>query len=56
MLRLIYLPANQAYAFTFGDALLRMGDEPMFFDKWIDAELVAREHNLHLSVTGEVTS
>lgn len=25
MLKLSYLPANQAYAFTFGDALIRIG-------------------------------
>ena len=30
MIHLVYLQANAAWSFTFGDDLLRMGDAPMF--------------------------
>lgn len=30
MMSLVYLTANAAWSFTFGDDLIRMGDAPMF--------------------------
>lgn len=53
MMRLIKLPVNQVYVFTFGDSLLRLGgtvdEEPLFFSRPKDAEAAARRHGLRVT-------
>ena len=47
-MRLAYLPVNMAWAFLFGDALLRMGDAQMFYQN--RGEAVAEAARLGLAV------
>lgn len=48
MLRLVWLTANNAYVFVFGDSLVRMGDEAMFFPTRSSARDAAAAHGLKL--------
>jgi hypothetical protein len=54
MIRLSYLPANAAFAFTFGDSLIRMGTAPMFFASRNDAVYEARACGLSVTPAGAV--
>ena len=42
MIKLIWLPVNQAWVWTFGDSVIRMGTAPMFFERKADALFEAR--------------
>ena len=54
MMTLTYLPANQAFAFLFGDALLRMEGEPMFYQTRPEAVAAAERHHLTVWAAGEL--
>jgi hypothetical protein len=55
--RLMYSKVNQAFVFTFGDQLLRMGDNPMFFRRKAEAIRAALRQGLLVNEkTGYVTS
>ena len=53
-IRLQYFPANAAWAFTFGDSVLRMGDAEMFFRKRGDAVAEAKRLGLTVERNGSV--
>lgn len=53
-MRLAYLPANMAWAFLFGDSLIRMGDAEMFFRKRGDAVAEAKRLGLTVERNGSV--
>ena len=55
-LRLDYLRANQAFAFLFGDALLRLDGEPLFFSTRPDAIEAASRHGLIVWANGSLSS
>ena len=55
-MQLRYLPANQAFAFTFGDALCRMGDDPMFYQTRPEAVAAAARHGLTVWAYGQHAS
>jgi hypothetical protein len=55
-INLTQLPANQTWAFTFGDALLRMQDWPMFFQDRKDAVWAAQMCGLTVSRSGAVAT
>lgn len=50
--RLSYLPVNAAYVFTFGDAILQMGDAPRFFMDRREAAAAARACGLGVNRNG----
>jgi len=52
--RLMYSKANQAFVFTFGDQLLRMGDNPMFYRRKPDALRAALNQGLLVDKSGYV--
>jgi hypothetical protein len=52
----MYSKANQAFVFTFGDQLLRMGDGPMFFHRKTEAIRAALRQGLLVDKRGYVTS
>lgn len=55
--RLMYSRANQAFVFTFGDQLLRLGDNPMFYRRKSEAIRAALKKGLLVNEkTGYVTS
>lgn len=54
--RLMYSRANQAFVFTFGDQLLRMGDNPMFYRQKSDAIRAALRQGLLVDKQGHITS
>lgn len=55
--RLMYSKVNQAFVFTFGDQLLRIGDNPMFYRRRTDAIRAALRQGLLVNEkTGYVTS
>lgn len=54
MTRLQYFPANAAYAFTFGDSMLRLQDFPMFYRTRREAVLAARSCDLVVFRNGAV--
>ena len=56
LLELHFTPGVEAYAFTFGDDLLRMGDGPMFFQARAAAVAAAAERRLTVHPDGRVTS
>ena len=56
MLRLTYLPANVAYVFTFGDAVLHLGDGPLFHDSRADAVDAAARCDLTVRPDGTVVA
>jgi hypothetical protein len=56
MMRLNYLTPNAAYAFTFGNDLLRMGDNDMFFATRKEAVAAAAQCRLKVSRRGVVTA
>lgn len=47
-IRVRYLRTNQAYAFVFGDDLLRLADEDMFYRTLGDAKAAAKRHGLRV--------
>lgn len=49
-MELCWLPANQAYCFTFGDSIIPMGDAPRFMNT--KAEAMAAAHAVGLYVDG----
>jgi len=53
-MRLIFLVANNAWAFAFGDSLVRMGDGPMFFTMRRDAVAAASLKGLAVTEHNEV--
>src|SRR6266571_6538916 len=53
-MRLQYFPANGAWAFTFGDALIRMRDAEMFFRKRSDAVAEAKRAGLTVERNGSI--
>lgn len=55
-LRLDYLRANQAFTFLFGDALLRLDGEPLFFSTRPDAIEAASRHGLIVWANGSLSS
>lgn len=54
--RLMYSKSNQAFVFTFGDQLLRMGTGPMFYRNKADAIRAALKQGLVVDKKGFVTS
>jgi hypothetical protein len=52
----MYSKANQAFVFTFGDQLLRMGESPMFFHRKTEAIRAALRQGLLVDKRGFVTS
>ena len=56
MLQLEYLPANAAWSFTFGDALLQMGDYPRFFGTREEAVAAANSQGLEVANNGTVST
>jgi len=54
-MRLIYLPANSAWAFVFGDSPTRMAGDEMFFRNRRDAVASAKRHGLAVDRKGNVT-
>lgn len=54
--RLMYSRANQAFVFTFGDQLLRIGQGPMFYRNKADAIRAALKQGLVVDAKGHVTS
>ena len=54
MFQLEYLPVNAAWAFTFGDAILQMGDFTRFFSTHEAAVAAANSQGLNISDSGEV--
>lgn len=55
-MRLIYLTANSAWTFTYGDQLLRMGDASRFFYSRGEAVAAARACGLNVDRSGLVSS
>lgn len=55
-MRLIYLTANAAWTFTYGDQLLRMGGASRFFSSRADAVAAARDCGLNVTRSGVVSS
>ncbi len=56
-MRLVYLTANAAWVFTFGDQLVRLENaDSMFFASRADAVAAAREHRLGVSRAGVVSA
>ena len=53
MMRLVKLPVNQVYVFTFGDSLIRLGggcdEEPLFYSHPKEAKAAARRHGLRVT-------
>lgn len=56
MMRLHYFTANAAWAFTFGDQLLRMEGEEMFFATKDEAKEAALRHGLRVASSGLIHS
>lgn len=56
MMRLQYLVANAAWVFTFGDQLLRMRDDSMFFESRQAAVESASFAGLSVSRSGIVSA
>lgn len=55
MVKLNYLPANQAYIFTYGDRALRMGpDSKLIFQTRTQAVRAAEWHGLSVKSNGTV--
>jgi len=54
--RLDYLRANQAFVFLFGDALLRLDGEPMFYSTRRDAIEAANRHGIIVWANGSLSS
>ena len=54
MMRLVYLTANAAWAFTFGDDLIRMGSAPMFHPTRRSALDAALDCGLFVTSDGRV--
>lgn len=55
-IRLQYFTANAAWAFTFGDQMLRLEGADMFFQKKSDAISAAKDHGLKVEKSGKVVS
>lgn len=55
-MRLIYLTANAAYVFTFGDQLVKLDGWPMFFSTRKEALEAAAERGLGVSRRGVVSA
>jgi hypothetical protein len=53
--KLQFLPANQAWAFTFGDTLIRLGNYEMFYANRASAVTAARHHGLTVDKKGAVS-
>lgn len=53
-MRLIFLPANQAWVFVMGTELVRMGDYEMFFEDRVTATRAARNQGLRVTNKGNV--
>lgn len=47
-----FFPANHAWAFTFGDALLRMGDSPLLFGDVHKARSAAADRGIWVAEDG----
>ncbi|MCZ2078342.1 MAG: hypothetical protein LC130_25505 [Bryobacterales bacterium] len=56
MTKLVYLYPNQAFVFMFGDALLRLEDEPMFYQTRPEAVAAAERHHLTVWAAGALAS
>jgi hypothetical protein len=57
MMRLVYLVANAAWTFTFGDDLLKLENaETRFFVRREDAVIAANAHGLTVDANGVVTA
>ena len=54
-MRLRYLPANQAYVFTFGEQLIRLAGEPMFYSTRKEAVAMARHYGMTVDKRGLVS-
>jgi hypothetical protein len=56
MIRLVYLPVNQAWMFTFGDYPLPMGDHGTIFNDRGHAVTAANQQGLEVNDNDFVTS
>ena len=56
MMRLVYLPANQAWVFTFGGDLLRLENEDYFYGTRESAVVAADFKRLKVSRSGVVSA
>ena len=54
--RLVFLPPIQAWVFLFGEQLLRLDGESMFFQKKSEAAAAARSKGLSVAKNGCVSS
>lgn len=54
--QLVWLPANSAYVFMFGDQMLRLEGDSMFYTNRVDAVDAAIRHGLKVKQSGEVVS
>jgi hypothetical protein len=55
-MRLMYLPANVAWVFVFGDAPTRIAGEPLFFKTRAEAVAAAARKCLAVDKAGKVTT
>jgi hypothetical protein len=53
-IRLKYFPINLVYGFTFGDGLLRLNNERMFYESRDEAVEAAKRHDLVVEKSGKV--
>ena len=53
-MKLVYLPANQAWIFLFGDSIQRVGNNPLFFKSSFEAVHAAKSVGLHVYRNGSV--
>lgn len=53
-IRLKYFPVNLVFGFTFGDGLVRLENERMFYDSRDEAVAAAQRHDLVVEKSGKV--
>lgn len=47
-----FFPLNHAWAFTFGDAMLKLPEQPLFFVGRLDAMKAARDRGISVAEDG----
>lgn len=53
MLRLQFLTPNAAWVFTFGDSLVQLADQPMFFERRKDAVAAAAAKRIEVTAASK---